>query len=227
MARELSGVLDHIARIAELDLERRAAHLARRGGHRPAAPRRAAALAAARGRARAGARCRRRRLPRPEPPGVSGIRRTDDGDTDVALTAAQAPCGRSRPGDLSAPTELFDAYRGARGRGRAELLHRGSLDDRARSLREPNCRRGIAASALGGACWPRRCAACRSPSRTSSAPRACPASPARASSRATARPTPRPPSRAWPLPARRCWARPTRTSSRWAPPTRTPPSAPS
>ena len=42
MARELSAVLDHIARIGELDLERRRADLARRRGDRRAARRRAA-----------------------------------------------------------------------------------------------------------------------------------------------------------------------------------------
>ena len=80
--------------------------------------------------------------------------------------------------------------------------------------------------AAGGAA-PRRCdraaaAACRSRSRTCSAPRACRASPARGSSRATGRPTPRRSSRGSQTPARRCSARPTRTSSRWAHRTRTP-----
>ena len=45
MARELSAVLDHVAKIGELDLDDVRADLARRRGHRRAAPRRAAPVA--------------------------------------------------------------------------------------------------------------------------------------------------------------------------------------
>ena len=99
----------------------------------------------------------------------------------------------------------------ARRRGRAELLHVG--------------RRGRAGAGAAPAAAAR--AACRSRSRTCSAPRACPS---QSGSRilegylppytATRR---RPAARGR---ARRCSARPTRTSSRWAPRTRTRPSAP-
>ena len=68
-------------------------------------------------------------------------------------------------------------------------------------------------------------AASRSRSRTSSAPRACRPPPARGSSRATGRPTRRPRCATSPTPARACSARRTWTSSRWAPRTRTRPTA--
>ena len=71
MARELSAVLDHVARIGELDLDDVAptSHVVEID--RRAAPRRAAPVPAARGRARAGARGQRRRFPSPQPAGMS------------------------------------------------------------------------------------------------------------------------------------------------------------
>ena len=102
MARELSAVLDHIAKIGELDLDGRAADLARGRGHGRAARRRAAPVPAARGRARTGARrsattassCRARRHERRRAARALG------GAASEAIAA----------GALSA-AELFEAYR--------------------------------------------------------------------------------------------------------------------
>ena len=91
----------------------------------------------------------------------------------IELSAAEAAAKFAR--GRSMPRELFEAYRDASGRRRAERVHLG--------------RRRAARAACRAT---RRWAASRSPSRTCSAPRASPARPARGSSRATGRRTPRP-----------------------------------
>ena len=105
MARELSAVLDHVARIGELDLEDVAPTSHVVAMRRPPTPRCAPTSRvrrSPRGRARAGARRQRRRLPRPQPAGMSA--------TDVLeLSAAQAAAAIAA-GSLSAG-ELFEAYR--------------------------------------------------------------------------------------------------------------------
>ena len=199
MTGELSKILDSVEQIGRLDLDDVAptTHVVEVANALRAG--RAAPVAAPRGRAVAGARRRRRRLPRPQPAGLECRRLTD-------LTAAEAVAAVRR-GDLDAG-ELFAAYRD---RAAADELNAflwvadGPPTGRAR----PTGR------------WP----ASRSASRTSSAPRTCPARRARGSWRATGRPTPRRSWSGWRTPAPRCWARPTRTSSRWGPRTRTPPSA--
>ena len=120
MARELSAVLDHIAKIGELDLKDvpPTSHVVEVTG--PAAAGRAARVAAARGRPWTGARRQRRGLPRPQPAGMSA--------TDILELSARGGTG-DRAGSLSSG-ELFEAYRaaprrpGGRGR-RVELLHVG------------------------------------------------------------------------------------------------------
>ena len=89
------------------------------------------------------------------------------------LTAAAGGRRASPRGELDAG-ELFEAYR-----------ERAAADDL-------NAFIWVADEAAGRADAAVRSAACRSPSRTSSAPRACRASRARGSSRATGRRTPRP-----------------------------------
>ena len=119
MARELSAVLDHIAKIGELDLDGRAADLARRRGHGRAAARRAARVAAARGRARPGARRQRRGLPRPQPAGMS--------ETDILELSAAAARRAIGAGALSASGAVRGLSRacGRRRGATAELLHVG------------------------------------------------------------------------------------------------------
>ena len=143
---ELSNILEHIEKIGELDLD----------GVPPTShvvevpnalrPDEPRPVPAARGRARAGARRRRRRLPRAQPDRMS--RREI-----IALTAAQA-AGAVERGELDR-RELFEAYR-----------------DRA-AADELNAYLWVADEAPARQ---RRAArtASRSPSRTSSAPRACP-----------------------------------------------------
>ena len=160
---ELSNILEHIEKTQRARPRRRPTDVARRGGPQRAAPRRAAAVPAARGRARAGSRRRRRRLPRPQPDGMTDI---------VALTAAQAAAAVER-GEID----------------RRELSRPTASAPRPTSS-TPS--RGSPTGAEEHADAAARCAACRSPSRTSSAPRACRARRARGSSRATGRPTRRP-----------------------------------
>ena len=176
MARELSAVLDHIAKIGELDLDGRPADLARGRGHRRAcAPTSRGRACRARSRSR-GARGERRRLPR------SRARRHER-RTMLELSAARRgrrDRGRRalRGASCSTPTASAPPADASAGERRPELLHLGRRGRRRRGHRR------------------RRSAACRWRSRTCSAPRACPASRARASSRATGRRTRRPSSRA-------------------------------
>ena len=207
MARELSAVLDHVAKIGELDLENvpPTSHVVEvTGALRPDEPR---AVAAPRGRPLAGARRQRRGLPRPQPAGMSATPASS-----TCRPPARSP-RRSPHGSLVARAGAVRGLPRARcrrsrgGRGRPELLHVGGRGAARRAGR------------------PRRSAACRWPSRTCSAPRVSRARRARASSRATCPPyTATVVSRLREPAARRCWPRPTRTSSRWAPPTRTRPS---
>ena len=197
MAAELSHMLDHVERIRELDLDGVAADLAR--GRR-------------RQRVRAD-----EPLTVPDPRGRAG-RRARAGGRAGSASPARAPASeradradRGRGGRRVArreidAAELFEAYRA---RAAADELN-------AFTWVAPRPRPETTAPAA-------RWAASRWRSRICSAPRACPARPARGSWRATGRRT-RPPSSptAGRRPGPRCWARPTRTSSRWAPRTRTP-----
>ncbi len=132
----------------------------------------------------------------------------------VALTAAQAAAAVEK-GDLDRRRAVRDLPR-PRGGRRPQRVPVGRRRGRAsRGRRERRRQDGPHA--------PRRRA--RSASRTSSAPRASRRRPARGSSRATARRTRRRSCASSPRRARRCSARRTRTSSRWARRTRTPPSA--
>ena len=85
MARELSAVLDHIAKIGELDLAGvpPTSHVVELTG--AFVTRRAAPVAVARGRAGAGAGCRARRIPSPEPTSV-----TDTSGLSAAQAAARS-----------------------------------------------------------------------------------------------------------------------------------------
>ncbi len=173
MARELSAVLDHIAKISELDLADVRAHLARGRGRRAPCARRARALPAARAGARAGTRGQRRGLPGTQPAGMSA--------TDIVeLSATRRRSRRSRRGRCRR-AELFDAYRAR------------AAADRAAGEDGLNCFTWVAEEAPPEGARRAPAAACRWRSRTCSAPRACPASRARASSRAMSRRT-RPPS---------------------------------
>ena len=196
MATELSSVLGHIEKIGELDLDD-----VRRPPTSSRSPTRCAptsrAVPAARGRARAGPRRRRTTA------SSSRARRRMSADVIDASPPSRPPTP-SRAGDLDADR----AVRGLPRQAAADELNAYTwVADEAPEADGATARR-----------WP----ACRSRSRTCSAPRASRASPARGSSRATGRPTPPRSSQQLPPPARRCWARPTRTSSRWARRTRTP-----
>jgi len=199
MARELSAVLDHVAKINELDLEKRAADDARgRGDGRPAS-RRADPVAAARAHPLPGPRGQRRGLPGSQP---AGIRRATSSTCRPARAAAAI-----RAGSLSSP-ELFEVYReraaGDRAAGEAGL----NCFTWSPMSRQPNRPT-------------RRSPGCRSPSRTCSAPRHPQPGVLAQSSRAICRRTRRRPSPACAAAVRGCSRRPTRTSSRWGPPTRT------
>ena len=148
MTGELSGILEHVDRIAELDLDAgRADHARGRARERPAPghPR-------AEPRSRAGARERtgpgRRRLSRPLAAGVSALRelsaaeaigRIDAGELsgeeyfDAYAEAAQgddlnAFLWRAEPGDRGGRGHGADAWRPDRGQG--PVLHRGGRDHR-------------------------------------------------------------------------------------------------
>ncbi len=102
MARELSAVLEHIAKISQLDLEQVPAdiHVVDvTGALRPDEPR---PSPAARGRSGAGPRRRRRRISGSQSAGMSSAQA-------IELSASQAAAAIQR-GELSA-SELFDAYR--------------------------------------------------------------------------------------------------------------------
>ena len=206
MARELSAVLDHIAKIGELDLDGRPADLARGRGDRRAAPRRAARRACR-------ARSRSRRRPRSATTASSSRARRHERHRP-ARAVGRAGGGRDRRGALSAG-ELFEAYRAraaadrGRRRGRAELLHVGR---RGRARARPARRRcaGVPLAVKDLFCTE------GVPSQSGSRILEGYLPPYTATRRRA--------------PARRrrerCWRRPTRTSSRWAPRTRTRPSAP-
>ena len=176
MARELSAVLDHIAKIGELDLDDVAptSHVVEvTGALRADEPR---PVPAARGRARAGARGQRRGLPRPEPAGMSAR-------DLLELSAARRPRRRSPPATLA-------PQRAVRG------LPRAREADRRAGEEGLNCFTWVAEAAAAeeppGAAR-RRAAGRQGPVLHRGT---CPASRARGSSRATARRTPPPPSRA-------------------------------
>ena len=164
--RELSNVLDHIEKIAELDLEGvpPTTHVVE--VDRRAAPRRAAAVAAARGRAR------RTRPTSPTAASASRARRHERADVDAHAPRRRPPrVARGRPRRRRAVRRL----------PRARRRPTSSTPSCGSPTRRPTRRRRA-----------RRWAACRSPSRTCSAPRASRARRARGSSRATGRRTPRP-----------------------------------
>ncbi len=206
MARELSAVLDHVAKIGELDLDDvpPTSHVVEVTG--AAARRRAAPVPAARGRARPGAGCQRRRLPRPEPAGMSA---------HATMTLRCSSAAAARPGDRGGELsrgELFDALPGrvpspiAQPGRRGSTASRGSRPGEAPLGRRARAARGRAAGGQGpvlhrgraqpvGLADPRGLPAAVHGDRRR---RAC------CEAGATA-----------------AGARPTRTSSRWAPRTRT------
>ena len=199
MSAELSKVLDHIEKIAELgDLAgvEPTSHVDRR--RERAARRRAAPVAARRRRARPGAGRRPRRLPRPEPRARAGM--------SDALTPHRGRGGRAHPGGRARPRRAVARLPRARRRRRAQRLHVGGRGSRAaRGVgRRPAGRRargGQGPVLHGGHPEPGGLAH----------PRGLPAALHRHLDRAAHR-----------APARRCWARRTRTSSPWAPRRRTP-----
>ena len=204
MARELSAVLDHIATIGELDLDDvpPTSHVVEVTG--APARRRAAPVPAARGRARAGAGGRATTA------SSSRARRHEHERTLLELSAAAAARrDRRRRAVGRGAVRGLPRARGARpgaGDRRPELLHlgrrggarcgaEGPLERRAAGGQGPVLHRGRAEPV--GLAHPRGLpAAVHGDGRRS----ACSG------------------------PARRCWPRPTRTSSRWAPRTRTRPS---
>ena len=146
MASELSGILEHVDKISELDLDdvEPTTHVvALENVLRADEPR---PSLAARARARAGARPRRRRLPRPLAAGVSD-------------RAARAHRRRARAAD-----------RRRRALGRRVLRRLGGGGRRRRAQRVPVARRGGAGRGPAA----ERCRQFPSRSRTSSAPRASP-----------------------------------------------------
>ncbi len=199
MAGELSSILDHVEKINELDLEgvpptSHVVEVDRRPARRRARP-----VPAARRRAVAGAGGAGRRLPRPEPAG-----RLMDVSEIIDLTAAQATAAIER-GDL-------DAARAVRGLPRrappttSSTRSRGSREDLPDDLRLRRAAARRAARRQGPVLHRGRA----EPGRLAD-PRGLPAAVHGDGRRAAARTR-----------ARRCSARPTRTSSRWAPRTRTP-----
>ena len=158
MAGELSGILDHVDRIAELDLDdvEPTSHVVD-AGERPAA-RRAAAELAARARARAGAR------PRATAPSGSPRRRPRPDGGAARAHGRRGGAARSRRASL--------------GRRVLRRLARGGGGRRAERL--PLARRGRRRRGRRAGRW----RASRSRSRTSSAPRASRPRRARGSSRA-------------------------------------------
>ena len=193
--RALQGARPHRADRRARRPRGRSAHLARDRRRERAARGRAAPVDARRDGA--GERARR---------GLGGFRVPSPGASHDRADRGARPPQRIKGGDLDA-AEYFEFYRERAAARRLQLLHLGRRGDARRATRT------------------RRSRASRSRSRTSSAPRASRARPARRSSRTTARPTRRHRCATSRPPAARCWARPTRTSSRWAPRPRTPPTA--
>ena len=199
MARELSAVLDHVAQIGELDLEDVAptSHVVEvTGALRADEPRaclpREVALAQAPAVGGDGFSFRAPRHERRRPP--RAVRRAGGAAIAAGELSAERAVRRSTRARRSEADEL-NCFTWVAERG-ARRASRRARD---------RCARG-----------------CRWRSRTCSARRACPASRARASSRATCRPyTATVVERLHGGGRERCWRRPTRTSSRWAPRTRT------
>ena len=201
MAAELSAVLGHIETISELVARRRRADQPRRRGRQRAARRRAGRRACrATSRSPQAPAVAGRRLPRPEPAGMSDARRS--------LTAKQAADARRR-GRPRRHRALRGLPRQGRGR-RAQRVHVGGR----RGARRPTAPRGAPLAGVPLAVKDLFC--------TEGVP---------SQSGSKILEGYRPPytrlggRSASPPPARRCWPRPTRTSSRWAPRTRTPASA--
>ena len=198
MAGELSTILDHIEKIAELDLDGVAADVARGRRRERAARRRAAAVLPREVALDAGARRR------PTAASASPAR----GRHDATLTRPDRRAGRrarSRAGDARRRRAVRRLPR-ARRRRRAQRVHLGR--------RRPPARRrdadGAAARRAARGQGPLLHRGRPEPGRLAH-PRGLPAAvhrDRRARGCATR--------------ARRCSARPTRTSSRWAPRTRTP-----
>ena len=208
MARELSAVLDHVATIGELDLDDVAptSHVVEvTGALRADEPR---AVAAARGRARAGARRRATTA------SSSRARRHEREPTSLELSAAARPPSAIAAGSLSA-AELFDAYRERAAADRAAGEEGLNCFTWVAEERPPAERRR--AAPLGGVPLAVKDLFCTEgvPSQSGSRILEGYLPPYTATRR-------RAPARRRRAAARR---RPTRTSSRWAPPTRTPPSA--
>ncbi len=201
MAVELSKILDHIEAIQQLDLDGVEPTVAHRRRGQRAASRCARAVPGPRG----GARCRH-----PSPPRRlrrSQSRRVRRMSVDMLDLSAAAAAAAIRAGELDR-RRAVRFLPGPSGGRRAQRIHLG------RRLRLPRQWRPG-----------RRWRVCRWRSRICSARRAFPASPAPRSSRATGRPyTATVVAESHARPARRCWPRPIRTSSRWAPRTRTRPS---
>ncbi len=211
MAGELSGILEHVDRIAALDLDgvEPTSHVvALENVLRADEPRPEPAARAGPG---ARARSRRRRLPRPLPAGVSAA-----AVELIELTVAEAAGADRAPATLSA-RRVLRRLRARRRRATRSTPTSGRGDAARPTSRAPAPRR----TSRGG----RPLAGSRSRSRTSSAPRGSRPRRARGSSRATAplHGDRGPPARRGRGPA--CSARPTWTSSRWAPRTRTPATA--
>ncbi len=206
MARELSAVLDHVAKIGELDLDGVAptSHVVE--VDRRAAPRRAAPVAAARGRARQAPDGRRRAA------SSCPARRHERRVIQASELRPRGRARRSRAGERSDARRAVRGLSRARGRAggdverRAELLHVGRRGRPAARRRRPARRR--AAGGQGPVLHRGRA----EPVGLAD-PRGLPAAVHgdRRSQRLTDAGAP-------------LLARPTRTSSRWAPRTRTPPS---
>ena len=115
MSAELSGVLDHIEKIGELDLENVPPDLAPDVGQNSAASRRAAAEPPARGRFRSGPRHPGRRLPRPEP---DGARMSEIADLTATELTREITAGHLSQSDVWEPSATTR-------RRRAQRLHLG------------------------------------------------------------------------------------------------------
>ena len=212
MARELSAVLDHVATIGELDLDDVAptSHVVA-AIHPPRCARTSRARAC-----RARSRSRRRR--RSATTASSSRARRHERATLLELSAAQA-ARRDRRAARCRASELFDALPRARRRR-----------PRRRARQGLNCFTWVAE---------RQCAGGRAPARAAPLGWRAAGGQGPVLHRGRAQPVGLADPRGLPAavhrhrrraPERRrrdaCWRRPTRTSSRWAPPPRTPRSAP-
>ena len=186
---------------------RRPADLARGRSCPPprAAPRRAAPVPAARGRARAGARRQRGRVPGPEPAGMS-----DALELSAARRRARDRRGVAVGGGAVRGLPRARRVRPRRRRGRPELLHVGRRRAAGRGRR---LRPGAPGRRAAGGQGPVLHRGRAQPVGVAH-PRGVHAAVHRHASCAACTP-----------PGCGCSRRPTRTSSRWAPPTRTPRSA--